>query len=852
MNFKDWLSDEDVKAIYENESPSCPQCGSPMVLRTARQGYNAGNQFYGCSNYPNCKGTMGYNPSHSGGQQQYSQQNQQRGGFNLRGNQPQVQQRTWVYAKVTKKGDKRFPTIGKEIALSKRADGHWDYMVLDTPNDTGVIYDNEAKGGLIESLRNLKTNKPLTSTNPSLADLEQQFAQMGGGREEEIPQTQQPEEKKPSKKTIPDNMISQEQSAIDNRFSEIVNSDKKQNLMINALAGTGKTTMLKHLAWKYGKPGERWLYLVFNTKNKVEAQEEFPPFVDVRTSNGFTGEVLGDKANINRIGQTDRMVRLQDMIRDSGGKLEKSREIADSPQFSDVLTKLGIPERVDPYEYGKIGKTLNSLLKGIRYTFKEAVLQLTGLGKSFALDPRDDQSLMQGLNKVLGSYDIDTELIDIKERIAKYSPSFRTSVEHYLEDIMGYNFMDKDFRDELLKGTVWMMHQLMPNATSVRMKRAGGHNLSQYRDFDDDLWYAATHANEIQWPRYNVVLADEVQDFNEAQKVMLKKLSDAGARIVAVGDPNQSIYRFRGADGQAFNNLAHMLGDLSEGDDQVVYNLTNNYRSRPEILDFANEETVVDGLKSGRDWGDESGGQVTKGELTYNDTFDDISKEVAENGGKVPKETAFIARTNEPLVKTALGFLAKNIPFIIVGKDIARDLMKQVYKISNMKRLDDRTSSRTLAAELSEFLDQEKESHHGKSTKKAYLQETEELTEALLACIDSYEAESGGYNGGTIGGFKQWIASRLGGLEVEENQKDLERYRQIMKEQNPIVLTTAHKSKGLEFARVYILRYDQFPHPKAQREEDLQQEENARYVALTRAQDELHILDLEGQPGYQE
>jgi hypothetical protein len=36
---------------------TCPRCGSPMVRRTARRGRNAGNQFWGCSRYPQCKGT---------------------------------------------------------------------------------------------------------------------------------------------------------------------------------------------------------------------------------------------------------------------------------------------------------------------------------------------------------------------------------------------------------------------------------------------------------------------------------------------------------------------------------------------------------------------------------------------------------------------------------------------------------------------------------------------------------------------------------------------------------------------------------------------------------------------------
>ena len=39
-------------------SPSCPECSSDMVLRTARRGSNAGNQFWGCSSFPRCKGIV--------------------------------------------------------------------------------------------------------------------------------------------------------------------------------------------------------------------------------------------------------------------------------------------------------------------------------------------------------------------------------------------------------------------------------------------------------------------------------------------------------------------------------------------------------------------------------------------------------------------------------------------------------------------------------------------------------------------------------------------------------------------------------------------------------------------------
>ena len=43
---------------HHQEPPTCPDCGGAMVIRTARRGPNAGGQFYGCTNFPNCRGTV--------------------------------------------------------------------------------------------------------------------------------------------------------------------------------------------------------------------------------------------------------------------------------------------------------------------------------------------------------------------------------------------------------------------------------------------------------------------------------------------------------------------------------------------------------------------------------------------------------------------------------------------------------------------------------------------------------------------------------------------------------------------------------------------------------------------------
>jgi hypothetical protein len=44
--------------VSGRETPLCPDCNARMVLRTARRGYNPGNQFWGCPRYPDCRGTM--------------------------------------------------------------------------------------------------------------------------------------------------------------------------------------------------------------------------------------------------------------------------------------------------------------------------------------------------------------------------------------------------------------------------------------------------------------------------------------------------------------------------------------------------------------------------------------------------------------------------------------------------------------------------------------------------------------------------------------------------------------------------------------------------------------------------
>ena len=630
---------------------------------------------------------------------------------------------------------------------------------------------------------------------------------------------------------------------------QCISVDSLDNLyMTNNCILTHNTTMMKHLAWKYGGANQKWLYLVFNTKNKVEAKQKFPPWCEVATTNGFLGGVIQSSENKSKIKQTERIVGLQK--EEGGGKLDKSRIMADGSEFSAHVSKLGFPsnqsdkvdkilEDADDY----VTKSVRSLLNGMRYTFKVECIRVLGLAKSFAADPRDKEQSDKIINKIFEDYDVETDLGDIKAKINNYKPTYKNKVLDFLDEILGYDFMQKDFKEEIIESVTWLLVKSMPHALNAKHK-IGKHeyNLGEFRDFNDDLWFAAVHANEIHWPKYDVVLADEVQDFNVSQRIVLHKLYEAGAKIVAVGDRNQSIYRFRGSDSGGFDALSDQLQNTSK-DKNVQHTLSNNYRSRKAILDYANQNTHVKNLKQGKFFKDE--GKVTDQELSYEDTFAMLAKEKQQ--GRI-EQTAFISRTNEPLVHAALKLMAKGVPFVIVGKDIAKDLAKHINKIMSSKGVREDANIETLRNELENHSKKEKEGHEGKSSKKAYLQELNDTTDALLSSIDTYVQNAPNQGRGvTIAQFKRWLKASLSGLDVAESEQDLEEYTK--KKEDGVILTTAHKAKGLEFTRTFILRNDQFPHPKAKRPEDLEQEANAKFIAYTRAMKDMHIINLDGQPG---
>ena len=126
----------------------------------------------------------------------------------------------------------------------------------------------------------------------------------------------------------------------------------------------------------------------------------------------------------------------------------------------------------------------------------------------------------------------------------------------------------------------------IPEAVSAYTRLLRRHGLL---DFDDvilettKLLESDERFRQSARERFQYVFVDEYQDINPAQHLLLKILAEGGARITAIGDPNQAIYGFRGADTRYFHSFEHDFPGA-----KVQY-LKKNYRSAANLLDASSQ-----------------------------------------------------------------------------------------------------------------------------------------------------------------------------------------------------------------------------------------------------------------------
>lgn len=310
-------------------------------------------------------------------------------------------------------------------------------------------------------------------------------------------------------------------------------------------------------------------------------------------------------------------------------------------------------------------------------------------------------------------------------------------------------------------------------------------NESHMIDFDDMLYVAVR--DRLSLPKFDFVFVDEAQDTNMIQREILRMIMRPGARMVAVGDPSQAIYGFRGAD-------ARSLHQIAEEFQAVTLPLSISYRCSKSVVTYA------------RQWVDhiQAADNAPEGEVVSHGTKWDPSI--------FRPDDLVICRKTRPLLALAFKCIRYNIPVQVLGRDIGAGLKSLVYK-QRAKSIDQ------LTIKLGQWRDRE--------VAKAAREENESMIESINDKVESvlFLCESLREDKRTMAGLEQ-------GIDYLFKDKSV-----------ALKLCTIHKSKGLEAPRVFWLDRSACPAPYARLPWQQQEERHLCYVAATRAKLELHLLE---------
>lgn len=277
-----------------------------------------------------------------------------------------------------------------------------------------------------------------------------------------------------------------------------------------------------------------------------------------------------------------------------------------------------------------------------------AYIETIGYNRNFSIYDTDDQKKV--VKKIIKDFGLDEK--KIKEKAILSHISFCKNHGLTIDDY------EKEADSEIAK-------------TYVRIFREYEKRMFQNNaiDFDDMLLLTVRVLNEnenvrkILSNKFKYILVDEYQDTNLIQFEIVKLLTkDTDNKLTVVGDDDQSIYKFRGAD------IRNILEFENNFDNAKIIKLTQNYRSTNNILKVAN--SVIKNNKGRKDkslWSENGeGNKVVFKE--YEDDYKEayaIINEIKRNGNY--KETAILYRTNVQSRKFEEMCVSMSIPYTLVG-----------------------------------------------------------------------------------------------------------------------------------------------------------------------------------------
>jgi DNA helicase II / ATP-dependent DNA helicase PcrA len=430
---------------------------------------------------------------------------------------------------------------------------------------------------------------------------------------------------------------------------------------------------------------------------------------------------------------------------------------------------------------------------------------------------------------------------------------------------------------------------------------------NQSLDFDDlimqtiQLFDRVPEVLQYYQRRFQYIHVDEYQDTNHAQYRLVNQLASRYKNLCVVGDSDQSIYRWRGAD------IANILSFEKDYPNAKVVMLEQNYRSTKTILDAANK---VIGNNTGRKpknlWTDNIDGSklryyeaaTERDEALY--VTEKIEEMVITEKKKHYRDIAILYRTNAQSRSIEETFVKAGVPYQMIGgtkfydrKEI-KDMLAYLRLIANPdddisfervvnepKRGIGKTSIEKLQAyanmhEISLFDTLKEVDFTGVSAKAAnalsefgtMINNWTKQVEFLTATDMVQQVLEGS-------GYEEMLRAEKS-IESQSRLENLEEFKTVTKnfeqtsedksliafltdlaliadidsmDEDPasddkVILMTLHGAKGLEFPVVFLIGMEEnvFPHSRSQMDEtEMEEERRLAYVGITRAEEELYL-----------
>ena len=512
-----------------------------------------------------------------------------------------------------------------------------------------------------------------------------------------------------------------------------------------------------------------------------------------------------------------------------------------------------------------------------------------GYDTRFAIYDTEDQKTL--MKEVCRKLNIDTK--KTKER------SLLAQISHAKDELITPDEMELNAGGDFVK----------KKAAEVYREYQAALRRNNALDFDDlivktvELFQNCGDVLENYQERFRYIMVDEYQDTNTAQFKFISLLASKYENLCVVGDDDQSIYKFRGA------NIGNILGFEHAFPDAKVIRLEQNYRSTKNILNAANAVIANNtSRKSKTLWTENSEGerihfrQFMNGYEEAEYVIGEISRAHRENGAKY-KDCAVLYRTNAQSRLFEEKCLLANIPYKIVGgvnfyarKEI-KDLLCYLKTIDNSRddlavrriiNVPKRGIGATTLGRIQDYADKMSVSFYdalrvaeevpsiGRSLSKidgfvTFIQSLKSKAESytvrelleevieLTGYVAELQAEDTDESKARIENIDELISKTESYQEAMEEQGQTASLSGFLEEialiadidsvdpdQDYVLLMTLHSAKGLEFPRVFLAGMEDGMFPSymsiiSDDKSDLEEERRLCYVGITRAMEDLTL-----------